>query len=121
MRIPNVLMTLVTQLVIVYGYFPQTDAVLGLETWQVILLLVATALLTASGNVINDIYDVATDSINKPGKVLVGKSIPEKKAFTLYIIVTSIAIVSGFILANSLNKPALAGLGIVGKPGKVVI
>jgi 4-hydroxybenzoate polyprenyltransferase len=99
-------MTLVTQLVIIYGYFPQTDAVLSLETWQVVLLLLSTALLTASGNVINDIYDVTTDIINKPEKVLVGNSIPEKKAFTLYILVTSSAIISGFILANSLEKPA---------------
>lgn len=105
-------MTLVTQLVIIYGYFPQTDAVLSLETWQVVLLLLSTALLTASGNVINDIYDVTTDIINKPEKVLVGNSIPEKKAFTLYILVTSSAIISGFILANSLEKPALAGLFI---------
>jgi 4-hydroxybenzoate polyprenyltransferase len=105
-------MTLVTQLVIIYGYFPQTDAVLSLETWQVVLLLLSTALLTASGNVINDIYDVTTDIINKPEKVLGGNSIPEKKAFTLYILVTSSAIISGFILANSLEKPALAGLFI---------
>jgi 4-hydroxybenzoate polyprenyltransferase len=112
MRWPNVLMTLVTQFVIIYGYLPQTDAVLSLETWQVVLLLLSTALLTASGNVINDIYDVTTDIINKPEKVLVGNSIPEKKAFTLYIVVTSSAILSGFILANSLDKPALAGLFI---------
>jgi 4-hydroxybenzoate polyprenyltransferase len=112
MRWPNVLMTLVTQFVIIYGYLPQTDAVLSLETWQVVLLLLSTALLTASGNVINDIYDVTTDIINKPEKVLVGNSIPEKKAFTLYLVVTSSAILSGFILANSLDKPALAGLFI---------
>lgn len=111
-RWPNVLLTLITQLVIIYWYFPLTEASLGLQTWQVALLLIATALLTASGNVINDIYDIATDIINKPEKVLVGKSLTEKKAFTIYIVLTSISILCGFVLANSIGKPALAGLFI---------
>ena len=87
-------------------------AVLGLAAWQETLLILSTALLTASGNVINDIYDVATDVINKPSQVIVGKSITEKRAFTIYITLTSIAILCGFILANSIGKPALAGLFI---------
>lgn len=105
-------MTLFTQVIIIYAFLPQTDAVLALETWQVVLLLTATSLLTASGNVINDIYDVAADTLNKPEKVIVGKKIKEKSAFTFYIVLTSIAIVAGFILANSLSKPGLAGLFI---------
>jgi len=111
-RWPNVLLTLITQLVIIYWYFPQTEAALGLQIWQVALLLVATALLTASGNVINDIYDVTTDVINKPEKVIVGQTITEKKAFILYVVLTSTAVVCGFILANSIDAPALAGLFI---------
>ncbi|BAO56272.1 geranylgeranylglycerol-phosphate geranylgeranyltransferase [Nonlabens marinus] len=111
-RWPNVLLTIITQVVIVYWYFPSTAAVKGLETWQEILLILATALLTASGNVINDIYDVATDVINKPDQVIVGKSITEKRAFTIYIFLTSTAIACGFILANSIQKPSLAGLFI---------
>ncbi len=105
-------MTLITQVIIIYVYLPQTNAILSLAHWQVLLLLSSTALLTASGNVINDIYDVSTDIINKPDKVLVGKSITEKKAFTFYMVITSISVGFGFILANSVEKPALAGLFI---------
>ncbi|WP_231717798.1 geranylgeranylglycerol-phosphate geranylgeranyltransferase [Nonlabens sp. YIK11] len=112
-RWPNVLMTVLTQLVIIYGYLPQTQASLALESWQVFLLLLATALLTASGNVINDIYDVATDVLNKPDKVIVGKRITEKKAFNFYILLTILAVVAGFILANSIHLPSLAAIFII--------
>ena len=94
-------MTVVTQVIIIYLFLPQTGAFLALESWQVMLLLLSTALITASGNVINDIYDVATDRLNKPDKLIVGLKITEKKAFILYTVLTSIALLSGFILANS--------------------
>ncbi|SCY03511.1 4-hydroxybenzoate polyprenyltransferase [Nonlabens sp. Hel1_33_55] len=106
-------MTALTQLVIIYGYLPQTGADLALELWQVALLMISTALLTASGNVINDIYDVQTDILNKPDKVLVGKKITEKKAFNFYIILTILAVVAGFILANSVGLASLAAVFII--------
>lgn len=112
-RWPNVLMTLLTQLVIIYGFLPQSGAFTALETWQVLLLLMATGLLTASGNVINDIYDITTDRLNKPEKVIVGTFITEKRAFNFYVILTSIAVIMGFILSYSIDKPKLAGLFIV--------
>ncbi len=111
-RWPNVLLTLLTQLVILYWYLPQSDAIFGLELWQEIVLMIATALLTASGNVINDIHDMPTDIINKPAKVIVGKKITEKNANILYIALTVIAVASGFVLANSIEKPALASIFI---------
>lgn len=111
-RFPNVLMTLLTQLVVVYGLFLPSGITPALAWWQLSLLLVATALLTASGNVINDIYDVEIDRINKPEKLLVTKSISEKSAFNIYIILTVVAVVCGFILANSIQKPILASIFI---------
>lgn len=107
-RWPNVVLTILTQVVIVYAILIPSGVVLALTSWQLGLLILSTALLTAGGNVINDIQDVEIDQVNKPDKVLVGKAISENNAFTIYAVLTVIAVVAGFILANSLEKPIMA-------------
>ncbi|MDP5077453.1 MAG: geranylgeranylglycerol-phosphate geranylgeranyltransferase [Nonlabens sp.] len=112
-RWPNVLMTVLTQLLVIYVILEPSGLELALEAWQVGLLVIATALLTAGGNVINDIYDVNIDAVNKPEKVIVGKYIAEERAFTLYMVLTSIAVVCGFVLANSVDRPILAVVFVI--------
>ncbi|WP_124981517.1 geranylgeranylglycerol-phosphate geranylgeranyltransferase [Nonlabens xiamenensis] len=112
-RWPNVLMTILTQLVVVYGLLVPSGIQLGLADWQLFMLIASTALLTASGNIINDIYDVEIDQVNKPEKIIVGRHMSERHAFGLYIVFTSLAVVLGFVLANSLGKPVLASVFIV--------
>ncbi|MEO9507683.1 geranylgeranylglycerol-phosphate geranylgeranyltransferase [Nonlabens ulvanivorans] len=107
-RWPNVLMTILTQLVIVYAILNPSGVDLALNWWQLTLLILSTALLTAGGNVINDIQDVEIDKVNKPEKVLVGKVISENNAFTIYGVLTIIAVIAGFVLSNSLDKPIMA-------------
>jgi 4-hydroxybenzoate polyprenyltransferase len=109
-RWPNVLLTILTQLVIVYGLLIPSLVVPALNWWQLLLLLSATGLLTASGNVINDIYDVTIDQINKPEKLLVTKSISETSAYNLYFVLTVLAVICGFVLSNSLDKPILSSV-----------
>nr|WP_042296466.1 geranylgeranylglycerol-phosphate geranylgeranyltransferase [Nonlabens ulvanivorans] len=107
-RWPNVLMTILTQLVIVYAILNPSGVDLALNWWQLTLLILSTALLTAGGNVINDIQDVEIDKVNKPEKVLVGKVISENNAFTIYGVLMIIAVIAGFVLSNSLDKPIMA-------------
>ncbi|MFT7118911.1 MAG: 4-hydroxybenzoate polyprenyltransferase [Flavobacteriales bacterium] len=109
-RWPNVLLTILTQLVIVYGLLIPSLVDPALNRWQLLLLISATGLLTASGNVINDIYDVAIDQINKPEKLLVTKSISETSAYNLYFVLTILAVICGFVLSNSLDKPILSSV-----------
>lgn len=111
-RWPNVLLTILTQLVIVYGLLIPSGVDPALNYWQLLLLIMATALLTASGNVINDIYDVGIDQINKPQKLLVSKSISETGAYNLYFVLTVLAVICGFVLSNSLGKPILSSVFI---------
>jgi 4-hydroxybenzoate polyprenyltransferase len=47
------------------------------------ILTLVVILLTASGNIINDYFDVKVDKINKPSKVLVGKSVKRRVAMAL--------------------------------------
>jgi 4-hydroxybenzoate polyprenyltransferase len=47
------------------------------------VLTLVVILLTASGNIINDYFDVKVDKINKPEKVLVGKTVKRRVAMAL--------------------------------------
>jgi len=77
-----------------------------LATFQFIVLLASVLLITAAGYIINDIYDVNTDLINKPHKVIVSKIITLEQAKHWYKIINSIGISLGIALCLSLNKPS---------------
>lgn len=40
-----------------------------------LLLVFSTTLIAAAGNIINDVYDVDTDIVNRPQKVIIGQSV----------------------------------------------
>ena len=69
-----------------------------------ILLIQATVFLAASGNIINDFFDVEADKINKPHKVLINKYISKKTALSLYFVLTLFGILSGLILSYLQHK-----------------
>jgi 4-hydroxybenzoate polyprenyltransferase len=106
-------MTILTQVVVFYAVLIPSGLSLALSDVQFGLLIASVALLTASGNVINDIYDVEIDQVNKPEKVLVGNQISEKAAFYWYIALTSLGVILGFILSNSIDKPIFSSVFIV--------
>jgi 4-hydroxybenzoate polyprenyltransferase len=72
----------------------------------------ATLCIAAAGNIINDIYDVETDSINKPNKVIIDKSISESKAFNLFIALNITGIGIGFYLSNLIDKSGFSAIFI---------
>lgn len=76
----------------------------GMTTLQFLLLIVATILIAIGGYVINDIFDINTDSINKAGKNVVGRSITIKQAYTLYWITTAVGIAAGTLLSYLINQ-----------------
>lgn len=48
------------------------------------MLVLSALLITAGGNIINDYFDVKVDKINKPEKVIVGKSVNRKVAILMH-------------------------------------
>jgi 4-hydroxybenzoate polyprenyltransferase len=56
----------------------------ALSLTDFLLLILATVFIAAGGYCLNDIFDVDTDRINKPSKVLIGNPISEKLAWKLY-------------------------------------
>ncbi|MEP2935587.1 MAG: geranylgeranylglycerol-phosphate geranylgeranyltransferase [Gilvibacter sp.] len=109
-RWPNLLIIAFCQILIKLALFDAFKVSQNLDLMQFALLVIATVAIAAGGNIINDIQDVAIDTINKPKKVLIGKSISEKWAYALYVIFTSLGVLSGFVLCNMVGKPNFAVL-----------
>ncbi len=62
-----------------------------------ITTMFACVFVAAGGYVINDIFDIETDQINRPEKIILSKHISTKSAKIFYAILTSIGIISGFL------------------------
>lgn len=103
MRWPNVVIVILVQATFYYSHLLPLLAENGLERQfsdlHVALFILCSALITGSGNVINDIFDVATDEINKPEKMIIGRLISEKEAINLYVILTLAGTVLAIYLA----------------------
>lgn len=112
-RYKNLLMLAFMQLLFRYAFLKQQDIPLALSDWQYALLVLSTVLLAAAGYVINNIYDVATDSINKPNDVVVGKGITETAAYNIYIGLNISGVAIGFLLSNIILRPTFASLFIL--------
>lgn len=101
------------QILIRYGFFIPLEADLTLSDFLFALLMIATVSIAAAGNIINDIYDVEIDYINKPEKVIIGKKITEKNANYLFIILNVIGVGLGFYISNQIGKPEFSGYFVV--------
>jgi len=112
-RWKNLLMIAFMQYLIRYGFFQPFNVNTVLSDLQFVLLIIATLCIAAGGNIINDIYDIETDYINKPDKIVVGKLISEKSAYNLFIILNVIGVIVGFYLAHAINKSELFSIFVI--------
>ncbi len=69
------------------------------------LLVFATICITASGYIINDIYDYKIDLINKSNKVIIEKYISIKSSKKLYFVLNTLGVILGAFLSFKINKP----------------
>lgn len=71
LRFPNLLVVAATQLLVYYRIlqpaFEQEEIRSALTSWKLVELMLVTLAITASGYLINDVQDVETDHINRPG------------------------------------------------------
>ena len=105
LRPNNILLTLFTQGVFMIaasrtGYFSINGSNI---IWPDALFIVLTCCFTAAGGyVINDLFDVETDHINRPNKRILKQNISHKAAIAYYIVLTALGQIFGY----------MAGLGI---------
>lgn len=75
---------------------------IGEETirdFSLFILSASTVLIAAGGYVINDYYDVKIDYINKPDRVVIGKSITRRYAILFHVVLSGAGIFLGFLLS----------------------
>lgn len=112
-RSQNLLLLAFMQLVFRYGFLKLQNIHLALNDWQYGLLILATVLIAAAGYVINDINDQEIDTINKPGKNIVGNEITEDHAYNLYFGLTIIGLLIGFYLTYTIDKDSFFGIFVI--------
>jgi 4-hydroxybenzoate polyprenyltransferase len=78
------------------AFLVQQDAVRDI---RLLLLAISTALIAAGGYIINDYYDIKIDYINKPDRVVIGKTIPRRFAILFHSLFSFLGIAIGFYLS----------------------
>ncbi len=63
------------------------------------LLVLSTVLIAAGGNAINDYFDTRIDRVNKPGAVIVGRSVKRRTAMLGHWILTAAGVLLGLLVA----------------------
>ena len=69
------------------------------DFYVILFASIAAALVTATGNIVNDIFDIDTDRISHQDRVLVSGKISKTEAWTEYILLNSIS----FVISASLS------------------
>lgn len=112
-RFKNLLFLILIQVLIKYGLFEAYRLETTLTDFHFILLVIATVCIAAGGYIINDIFDIRIDSINKAQKVIINNHISEKAAYNYYLIFTASGVFLGFYLSNHIGVPGFAALFIL--------
>ncbi|NNF74549.1 MAG: geranylgeranylglycerol-phosphate geranylgeranyltransferase [Flavobacteriaceae bacterium] len=113
-RWKNLLLIALTQVMIKYALFDADFGVATTFNWKGFgLLVLSTLLIAAGGYIVNDIFDVETDTVNRPDKVIIGKRISEKNAYNFYAAFTIAGVGLGFYLSNMIGRPGFSALFIL--------
>lgn len=79
-----------------YAGIPDSAGILRIDLF---LLLASTVMIAAGGYIINDYFDLKTDRINKPEKIIIGKYIKRRVAMLVHIFLNTIAVGIGAYLS----------------------
>ncbi|HEA29321.1 MAG TPA: prenyltransferase [Leeuwenhoekiella sp.] len=107
-RYKNLLLLLLTQCLVHFGFLKALDIPVALSTGEFLLLAAATLCIAAAGYIINDIEDVETDLINRPEKRLIPLKITEKRAFNYYLALNIAGVGLGYFLSLQSGNSAYA-------------
>lgn len=66
---------------------------------RLFILVISTLLIAAGGYIINDYYDIKIDLINKPQRVVIGKSITRRYAILFHTLSSLAGVVLGLLLS----------------------
>ncbi len=106
-RWPNLLFIALTQVLFQYciliPLFDQTGAPSVFSIGNLGLLILASVFISAGGYIINDYFDVNIDQINKPEKLIIGKSIGRRTAILWHSVFSFLGVVLSFYVGWKLG------------------
>jgi 4-hydroxybenzoate polyprenyltransferase len=88
------------------------ELTISINHFQFFLLSLSNVLLAAGGYIINDIEDVASDSINKNERRIVGIYMHEKTANNAYTFITFSGVLIGFFLTMFYNVKLIGFINV---------
>ncbi|MCQ2960250.1 MAG: geranylgeranylglycerol-phosphate geranylgeranyltransferase [Bacteroidales bacterium] len=104
-RYKNLLIIVATMLVVRYAligaFMPLQLSIIGF-----CLLITATVCISAAGYIINDYFDVNADMMNKPDKVIIGKTINRRNAMIMHWVLNIIGCICGGIVSFGIGRPS---------------
>ena len=128
-RLPNLLIIAATMLAVRYGlletlwhhgitlllnegFLPQGVG-LHMSGFDFTLLVISTVFIAAAGYIINDYFDTKTDRINKPDRVVVGKTISRRWAITWHLVLSFLGLVIAVYLSWKCGHKKIAILQLI--------
>ena len=116
-RLPNLLIIALTQYLlrfcIIQPLLAKANVFLHLSEIDFFLLVLSTLFVAAAGYVINDYLDLKIDRLNRPSKMVLGKSIPVQKAIPIHWVLNTLAVLIGFYLGYRLHSIKLASINLI--------
>ncbi len=107
-RWKNLLLIIYLQILLKFPLFSAFKLNTNLTDFQFVILLLSLICIMAAGYMINDIFDLKSDLINKPKKVIVANQFSVETAHQLYLITNTLGIILGIGLSLSMQKPTHA-------------
>ncbi|MCX8492163.1 MAG: geranylgeranylglycerol-phosphate geranylgeranyltransferase, partial [Cyclobacteriaceae bacterium] len=80
------------------AYFLFQQRVLVFTDFWLFLLVASTLLIAAAGYIINDYYDIKIDLINKPDRVVIGKTITRRYAIFFHTLISVVGVAMGLLI-----------------------
>lgn len=103
-RWKNLLIAAFIQMFLRYGFTIPLGMDPALDDVQFVCGVFATMMLMAAGYIINDLYDIEADKINKPDNMVVSVKISEKNAWKMYYIFNAIGLIISLFLCLVIQR-----------------
>ncbi len=103
-RWPNLIMIMLSMIFIRWFVIIPLLGSGGLTITLFVTLLLSVLFITIAGYIINDYFDMEADSINKPGKNIIGTTFSEAWAKNVYYFFSALGIAGGLFLSWQIGK-----------------
>ncbi|ANH81014.1 ubiquinone biosynthesis protein UbiA [Niabella ginsenosidivorans] len=105
-RWPNLVFIVLTQVLFQFCIYAPVyrNNIPVKDTFQFVLLVIASVFIAAGGNIINDYFDMNIDRINKPGKMIIGKYINRRWALVWHMGLSLLGILLTAIAVNPFSR-----------------